>query len=114
MKKGQFEIWLVNLNPAKGTEPGKIRPAVMIQTNLLNQLDHPLILICPFTTQLSAEENMLRVRVGREGTGLEEISEILVDQIRALDNRRFLEMLGKLSTVKASELSKKIGAVLDF
>lgn len=57
---------------------------------------------------------MLRVRVGREGTGLEEISEILVDQIRALDNRRFLEMLGKLSTVKASELSKKIGAVLDF
>ncbi|MFC3415454.1 type II toxin-antitoxin system PemK/MazF family toxin [Algoriphagus hitonicola] len=104
----------MNLNPAKGTEPGKIRPAVVIQTNLLNQFDHPSTLICPFTTQLSTKENLLRVRVGREGTGLEEISEILVDQIRALDNRRFLEMLGKLSPIKASELSKKIGGGLDF
>lgn len=112
--KGQYEIWLVNLNPARGTEPGKIRPAVVIQTNLLNQLDHPSTLICPITSQLSAEENILRVRVEGEGSGLEKGSEILVDQIRALDNRRFLEKLGKLSLEKALELREKLGAVLDF
>ncbi|MCZ8134122.1 MAG: type II toxin-antitoxin system PemK/MazF family toxin, partial [Algoriphagus sp.] len=81
---------MVNLNPARGSEPGKIRSAVVIQTNLLNQLDHPSTLICPITTQLSAEENILRVRLDSDGTGLEKGSEILVDQIRALDNRRFL------------------------
>lgn len=112
--KGQYEIWLVNLNPARGTEPGKIRPAVVIQTNLLNQLDHPSTLICPITSQLSAEENILRVSLAGEGTGLEKGSEILVDQIRALDNRRFLEKLGKLSLEKSLELREKLGAVMDF
>ena len=105
---------MVNLNPARSTEPGKIRPAVVIQTNLLNHLDHPSTLICPITTQLSAEENILRVRLNSEGTGLEKGSEILVDQIRALDNRRFLEKLGKLNTEKALELREKLGTVMDF
>lgn len=105
---------MVNLNPARGSEPGKIRSAVVIQTNLLNQLDHPSTLICPITTQLSAEENILRVRLDSDGTGLEKGSEILVDQIRALDNRRFLEKLGKLSSEKALELRGKLGALIDF
>lgn len=112
--KEQFDIWLVNLNPARGVEPGKIRPAVVIQTNLLNQLDHPSTLICPIASQLSAEENILRVSLAGEGTGLEKGSEILVDQIRALDNRRFLEKLGKLSLEKSLELREKLGAVMDF
>ena len=112
--KEQFEIWLVNLNPAKGTEPGKIRPAVVIQTNLLNQLDHPSTLICPIISQLCVEENILRARLGTGGTGLDHDSEILVDQIRALDNRRFLEKLGKLSPEKALQLREKLVAVMDF
>lgn len=112
--KGQFEIWLVNLNPSRGTEPGKVRPAVVIQTNLLNQLDHPSTLICPITSRLSDQENILRVRLGIGGTGLEQDSEILVDQIRALDNRRFLDRLGKLEAEKVLELRGKIRAVMDF
>ena len=112
--KEQFEIWLVNLNPSRGTEPGKTRPAVVIQTNLLNQLDHPSTLICPITSQTSKTENILRVKTGIEGTGLEQNSEILVDQIRALDNRRFLEKLGKLTPENAIELREKLGAVMDF
>lgn len=112
--KGQFEVWLVNLNPARGTEPGKIRPAVVVQSNLLNQTDHPSTLVCPITSRLSESENILRVRLGTEGTGLEAASEVLVDQVRALDNRRFLEKLGKIGAEQALELKVKICAVLDF
>lgn len=112
--KVQYDIWLVNLNPSRGTEPGKIRPAVVIQTNLLNQMTHPSTLICPITSQLSPEENILRVRVGTTTTGLDQESEILVDQIRALDNQRFIERLGKLEPSKSLELHKKLQAVLDF
>jgi mRNA interferase MazF len=112
--KAQFEIWLVNLNPSRGTEPGKIRPAVVIQTNLLNQTGHLSTLICPITFQLSAEENILRVRVGTTNTGLDQESEILVDQIRALDNQRFNEKLGKLVPSKSLELHQKLQAILDF
>jgi mRNA interferase MazF len=112
--KAQFDIWLVNLNPSRGTEPGKIRPAVVIQTNLLNQTGHLSTLICPITSQLSTEENILRVRVDTSTTGLDQESEILVDQIRALDNQRFIEKLGKLESIKSIELHQKLKAILDF
>lgn len=112
--KEQFEIWLVDLNPPRGTEPGKIRPAVVIQTNLLNQVNHPSTLICQITSQISQGENILRVRIAHKETGLDKVSEILIDQIRALDNRRFLERLGKLDNEKAKEIQWKLKATLDF
>ncbi|HAH37589.1 MAG TPA: type II toxin-antitoxin system PemK/MazF family toxin [Algoriphagus sp.] len=112
--KVQYEIWLVNLNPSKGTEPGKIRPAVIIQTNLLNQVMHPSTLICPITSQLSSEENILRVKIEGKKTGLSQNSEVLIDQIRAVDNRRFIDRIGKLDNGKIQELRKKLKAVLDF
>lgn len=112
--KEQFDVWFVNLNPARGTEPGKIRPCVIVQTNLLNQVGHPSTLICPITTQLSDEENILRVKVEGKETGLDQETEILVDQIRALDNRRFLVKLGKISKEKALELRTKLKAIMDF
>jgi mRNA interferase MazF len=104
----------VNLNPARGTEPGKIRPCVIVQTNLLNQVWHPSTLICPITSQISEDENILRVKIDQKDTGLDQESEILVDQIRALDNRRFLEKLGKISKEKALELRTKLKAIMDF
>lgn len=110
----QFEIWLANLNPSRGTEPGKIRPVVVIQTNLLNQLDHPSTLILPISSQLTLEENILRVRLSKVKSGLEKESEILIDQIRALDNRRFLEKLGSLEAKEIAELRSKLKAILDF
>ena len=113
--KRQFDIWLVNLNPARGTEPGKIRPVVVVQTNFLNQLDHPSTLICPITSRLFHEENVLRVRlIGGKNTGLDQDSEILIDQLRAVDNLRFLERLGSIEKENAIELKEKLGLVLDL
>ena len=47
MKHKQYEIWLADLNPRMGTEPGKTRPVVIIQTDLLNDV-HPSTIVCPF------------------------------------------------------------------
>lgn len=110
----QFEIWLANLNPSRATEPGKIRPVVVIQTNLLNQTDHPSTLILPISSQLTPEENILRVRLSLGKSGLDKNSEILIDQIRALDNRRFLEKLGSLEAKEIAEIRSKLKAILDF
>jgi mRNA interferase MazF len=40
MRIKQFEIWIADLNPRMGTETGKIRPVIVIQTDLLNK-EHP-------------------------------------------------------------------------
>lgn len=110
----QYEIWLANFNPSKRTEPGKIRPVVVIQTNLLNQVDHPSTLVCPLTTQLTLKKNILRVRISEGKYGLEKDSEILIDQVRALGNRRFLERIGSLGQQEIDELRSKVKAILDL
>ncbi|PIZ05745.1 MAG: type II toxin-antitoxin system PemK/MazF family toxin, partial [Flavobacteriales bacterium CG_4_10_14_0_8_um_filter_32_5] len=58
----QFDIWLANLNPSVGTEPGKKRPVVIVQTDLLNET-HLSTLICPITTNVKAEIELLRVHL---------------------------------------------------
>ncbi|MES2732053.1 MAG: type II toxin-antitoxin system PemK/MazF family toxin [Bacteroidota bacterium] len=47
IKRGQ--IWWANLDPARGTEAGKIRPVVILQTDLLNDVGHPSSIVCPLT-----------------------------------------------------------------
>jgi len=87
MQIRQYEIWLADLSPRFGTEPGKTRPVVIIQTNLLNDT-HPSTIICPLTTNVIAEAEILRVHI-RKGQ-LKQASDILIDQIRAIDNTRLI------------------------
>ncbi len=37
MKAKQFEIWIADLNPTLGTEPEKVQPIIIVQTDLLNK-----------------------------------------------------------------------------
>ena len=56
------ELWSADLHPRRGSEPGKVRPVVVVQSDLLNETDHPSMWILPCTTQL-AGENVLRVEL---------------------------------------------------
>ena len=111
MKIKQFDIWLADLNPSRGTEPGKTRPVVIIQTDLLN--DHHLsTLICPITTNVRPEIELLRVHLNKGQ--LDKISDILVDQVRAIDNQRLLKRLGKLTTDQQVKLKTNLRIVLEL
>ncbi len=103
MKIEKFNIYLADLNPRMGTEPGKVRPVVVIQTDLLNGI-HPSTIICPITTKVIKDAHVLRVHVTGGGSGLSAESDILVDQIRAIDNRRFKKHVGKLSRAQQDKL----------
>jgi mRNA interferase MazF len=107
----QFEIWLADLNPSRGTEPGKTRPVVIIQTDLLNDF-HPSTIICPITSKVNLEIVLLRVHLKKEQ--LDKPSDILVDQIRAIDNERLIKKLGKLTKEQIQQLKSNLQIVLDF
>lgn len=93
----QFDIWMADLNPGKGTVPGKIRPVVVIQSNGLNRAGHPSTIICPLTSDMTIESKILRLNIiCNSKNGLEKDSAILVDQIRAVDNLKLLQHLGSL------------------
>jgi mRNA interferase MazF len=111
MKIKQYDIWLANLNPSKGTEPGKTRPVVIIQTDLLNET-HLSTLICPITTNVKKEIEILRVHL--KSGQLENISDILVDQIRAINNKRLIKKLGQLNKDQKIRLKSNLRIVLDI
>jgi len=97
-------VYLVNLNPSKGTEAGKIRPCIVMQSNLLNDIGHPSTIILPLTTQLIEDAAPLRFRVTSRD-GLEFDSDVMLDQARTVDNRRIgKEMLTALTGQEVSEV----------
>ena len=56
----QYEIWIANLDPMRGTETGKTRPVLVVQSDLLNKV-HPSTIICPITTNIKPKSEILRV-----------------------------------------------------
>ena len=110
----QFEIWLADLNPQIGSEAGKVRPVMIIQTNLLNKNRHPSTIIFPITTNLNPESEILRVRLDKGKFGLNENCEIMIDQIRAIDNSRFIKKIGVLSVDLQQKVKENCKIVLDL
>ena len=96
MKIKKFHLYLADLNPKFGTEPGKVRPVVAVQTNLLNNV-HPSTIICPITSKVSKKASILRIHLSKKETNLERVSDVLVDQIRSIDNKRFIKHIGELN-----------------
>lgn len=113
MTPSQFEIWIADLNPQIGTETGKTRPVLIVQSNLLNQLSHPSTLICPLTTRLS-EATMLRVFLPAQTAGLINASDIMIDQLRAIDNKRLVNYVGSLPPEYHAKVKENLKIVLDL
>lgn len=88
--RNQGEIWLANLNPGRGTEPGKIRPVLILQNQALLDAQHPSTLIIPLTTNLIDDAEPLRLRIAAQER-MEQDSDLLVDQLRAIDNKRLID-----------------------
>ncbi|MCF6263015.1 MAG: type II toxin-antitoxin system PemK/MazF family toxin [Xanthomonadales bacterium] len=107
-------IYLANFNPSKGTEAGKLRPCLVIQSNLLNEAGHPSTTVLPLTTALIDAAEPLRYRI-KARDGLTADSDIMLDQTRTIDNKRITSsILATLSSTEIIELESLWQIVLGF
>ncbi len=103
------DIWLVNLNPVKkNNEMGKIRPVVVFQNDELNYSTYPTTIVIPLSTILIDDSEPIRMRITKREKLISD-SDLIITQIRAIDNTRFIEKLAKLNS---NEL-KKVKSLLD-
>ena len=107
----KFHIYIADLNPRQGTEAGKKRPVVVIQTDLLNN-EHPSTIILPVTTNVKKDASILRVHFEPTATGLSKPSDIMIDQIRAIDNNRFKKEVGRLTQAQKDLVIKNVKTLL--
>lgn len=97
----QFGVYLVALDPARGSEIRKTRPCVIISPDEMNRHARTVI-IAPMTTKFRSYPTRVSLRFqGKQG-------QIALDQIRAVDKSRLTRRLGTIS----SEVAKKVAAVL--
>ena len=104
------EIWLADLEPRRGTEPDKTRPVLIVQAQALLDAEHPSTLVVPLTTQLVDAAEPLRIRIRASGA-LKKDSDALIDQVRAIDNRRLVQ--GPLSRLPPPQLEALGHALLE-
>ena len=110
----QYEIWIADLNPKIGTEPGKTRPVVVIQTNLLNKIPHPSTIICPITSNVKKDSEILRVHLEKGMANLFQDCDIMIDQMRAVGNKRLIKKVGKLELDIIEKIQENIKIIIDL
>jgi mRNA interferase MazF len=70
---------------------------LVIQSNSLNKSNHPSTIVLPLTTNVVKNAKLLRINITHNNKNeLTEDSDIMIDQIIAIDNKRFLKEIGKL------------------
>lgn len=90
MEIKQYDIYLVNLDPTIGSEIQKTRPCLIISPDEMNR-NIQTIIIAPMTTKSHNYPTRVKVTFEKK-TGW-----IVLDQIRALDMRRLVKKLGRVS-----------------
>lgn len=110
----QFEIWIADLSPKIGTEPGKTRPVLVIQTNLLNRIPHPSTIICPITTNVKKDSEILRIHLKKGTANLHQDCDIMIDQVRVIDNKRLIKKTGKLPKELSEFVIDNLKIIIDI
>lgn len=118
------EIWLVNLNPIKkknapqeyfldnvSQQVGKVRPILVYQNDELNHSDYPTTIVIPLSTHLIDDAEPIRYRINKKDK-LKEDSDVVITQIRAIDNDRFIEKLTTLSTKQMQKVKELFDEVV--
>ncbi|KUO68050.1 MAG: type II toxin-antitoxin system PemK/MazF family toxin [Lutibacter sp.] len=114
MTINQYEIWIADLNPQIGTETGKTRPVLVVQTNLLNMIPHPSTIVCPITTNVQKDSDILRVHLKKGTANLQENCDVMIDQIRAIDNTRLVKKVGTLSQELIKKIKENMAILMDL
>jgi mRNA interferase MazF len=91
-------VYWVCLDPVRGSEIAKTRPALVISDDAMNRLLETVV-VCPLTARLHPQwPSRVQVRVAKKD------AEIAVDQIRTVDKARLTDFVGGISAAKAEEV----------
>jgi mRNA interferase MazF len=105
------DVVLCDLNPVVGTEQAGVRPAVVLQIDRANAVS-PHTIIAPFTTKIRRALLPSHVFVPAGVGGLSQDSVVLCEQIRVIDKRRIIKVLGHLDEPYLQQVAKALSAIL--
>lgn len=108
----QQEIWYADLDPIKGREQNGVRPVVIVSGNNLND-NSDLKIVCPITSQLKKYTGSLYLQKDNINK-LSKDSEVLVFQIRTIDETRLIKKIGTITTSQMDTLLLYLDEILTY
>ena len=108
----QNEIWLIDLDPTKGSEIRKTRPAVIVNDNSLGRL--PLRIIVPMTDWSERYSSALwMIKLSPSSlNGLTKDSAADCFQIRSVSETRFIKKLGQVDDYSMESIREALSKLL--
>jgi len=105
------DVWTVSLDPTVGHEIKKMRPAIVVTSDIYNA-NNWVVIVVPLTSRDEAEYDQVLIEPPEGGVSSSSVT--LPDQMRAVDRTRLVRRVGKLKpeTMRAVDRSLKI--VLDL
>jgi mRNA interferase MazF len=101
----QYEIYMLNLDPTIGSEMNKVRPCVVLSPNEMNKFLNNII-IAPMTSTVKGYPTRVGVNFGGKN------GEIVLDQIKTVDKKRIIKLLGNIEKKDIKEIKRVIKEML--
>ena len=95
----RFDIWLVNLDPTRGSEIRKTRPCVVVSPDEMNRHIRTVI-IAPMTSARRGYPTRVNLTFQRKK------GQVVLDQIRTVDKSRLVKRLGRLPVSRARDVAR--------
>jgi mRNA interferase MazF len=97
----------VDFEPALGSEQGRLRPALVVQNDIGNRYS-PITIVIPLTSRVSDKPYPQNVFLPAGTAGLPKDSELVTNQIRAIDKSRVGDRLGGLSDEQMAAVERAV------
>ena len=102
---GQYEIFLINLDPTVGHDIQKTRPCLVISPTEMNR-HISTVIVAPMTTKSHGYPTRVPVRFQRKQGW------IVLDQLRTVDKRRLVRRLGRATVSTVAKVKAVISEML--
>ena len=99
MKIKRGDIYIVDLGEGFGSEQGGIRPALVVQNNIGNKYSHTLLIAC-ITSKANTKHHLPTHYILPDN--------VMMEQIRVIDEKRIVKYIGTLSPRIMKILDKRI------
>jgi mRNA interferase MazF len=107
-------LYIIDFNPRIKTKPGKLRPALVVQSDLVNEAGYPSTIVIPTTTRLVENAGILRFCLNKGQGGIARDSDLLLGQLIAVANESFRREIGTLPHAMMEELENRIRIILSL
>ena len=99
---------MVNVDPTRGTDIRKTRPALVLQNDIANK-SSPITIVAAITSTFDETLYPTEVLIAPKGsTGLSVDSVVLLNQLRSVDKKRLVKRLGKLAAENLVQVDRAL------